>query len=290
MDKLLFTRIQEIVNPNVFCGKKVVVIGVGSGGRKWALSLAMAGVSWFVLIDPDKLSIENIIRHICGLKDLGCYKTEAVKKQILNHNPHAKVDTHNFDIMDDEEFLKTLIADASLVLAGLDSEPARHALNRIALLAKVPVIYATTFHRAFCGEVFRVIPGKGPCYACYAHFLERTGVVEQTTKAIDYNDPQMDEKLSTSPGLGMDIEIISLIAAKISLITLLEGTKYEMPSYPGNYIFWGNRPMENGLVSQYFECRFWHVPRNENCLICQPEKEEWEQSYDDIIANLVKDE
>jgi len=289
MDEL-FTRIREIVNPDVFSDKKVVVIGVGSGGGKSVLSLAMAGVSCFELVDPDKLSIENIIRHICGMKDIGRYKTEAVRDQILNHNPRAKVGTHNFDILDDLESLHTLVSDASLVIAGLDSEPGRHALNMIALSAKVTVIYAATFHRAFCGEVFRVIPGDGPCYACYTHFLERTGVVEETTRAIDYDDPEMEEKLSTSPGLGMDIEMVSLIAAKISLITLLEGTEYEMPPYPGNYIFWGNRPMKNGLVSQYFECRFWEVPCDEDDLICQPRQEECDQNYQDIIASVVTDE
>ena len=287
----LFSRTREIVNPDVFCGKKVVVVGVGSGGGKWALSLAMSGVGWFVLIDPDKLGIENIIRHICGLKDLGRYKTEAVRDKILDHNPRARVDTHNFGILDDLDFFQELISDASLVLAGLDSEPGRHALNIKALAAGVPVVYAATFHRAFCGEVFRVIPGNGPCYACYTHFLERTGVAEETTSAIDYDDPELDEKLAISPGLGMDIEMVSLIAAKVSLITLLEGTEYEMPPYPGNYIFWGNRPMENGLVSRYFECRFWEVPRNEICKVCQLEQqvsaEACEQGYDGIISHVV---
>ena len=44
MNDDLFSRTREIVNPDVFCGKKVVVVGVGSGGAKWALSLAMSGV------------------------------------------------------------------------------------------------------------------------------------------------------------------------------------------------------------------------------------------------------
>jgi len=265
----LYDRIREIVNPDAFDDKRVVAFGLGSGGSITVLELAKCGVSNFELVDPDHLDLSNIVRHVCGLRDIGRNKADAMRDEILNRNCSACVGAHAFDIMEDYQRTADLIRHADLVLAGTDNEPSKHRINLISLEAGVPVIYAAAYHRAFCGEVFRVIPGRTPCYACFAHALGRTEAVENTDRnTLRYDDPEMEHALSTSPGLGMDIAAIALIASKLALMTLLEGTRWAMPPFSGNYIFWGNRPLDNGLVTQYWERKFWQVQRNPRCLIC----------------------
>ena len=43
----------------------VLIAGCGSGGGQVALQLVMSGVRKFILVDMDKLEIENVIRHVC---------------------------------------------------------------------------------------------------------------------------------------------------------------------------------------------------------------------------------
>jgi molybdopterin/thiamine biosynthesis adenylyltransferase len=284
----LYDRIREIVNPDVLENKRVVAFGLGSGGSITVLELAKCGVGNFVLVDPDHLDLSNIVRHVCGLNDLGRNKADAMRDEILNRNCNASVRAHAFDIMEDYQRTADLMRGADLVLAGTDNEPSKHRINLISLEAGVPVIYAAAFHRAFCGEVFRVIPGQTPCYACFAHSLGRTETIENTDRSkLRYDDPEMEHALSTSPGLGMDIAAIALIASKLALMTLVEGTRWAMPPLPGNYIFWGNRPLDNGLVTQYWERKFWQIQRNPQCLICSVAGSNIEENlYEEIMTGL----
>jgi tRNA A37 threonylcarbamoyladenosine dehydratase len=43
-------------------------------------------------------SLPNVSRHICGVGDLGRYKTKAVKDALLAKNPYTKVETAEIDI------------------------------------------------------------------------------------------------------------------------------------------------------------------------------------------------
>ena len=59
----------------------------------------------FVLVDFDRLKAHNISRHVCGLADVGRFKTRAVRDAILQHNPQASVVCHEADITEDEALL-----------------------------------------------------------------------------------------------------------------------------------------------------------------------------------------
>ena len=69
----------------------VVMIGLGSLGIFSALSLARAGVSKFLLYDPDVLLVENVCRHVGDLSDVGRTKVEIVADLIRRRNPGAEV-------------------------------------------------------------------------------------------------------------------------------------------------------------------------------------------------------
>jgi hypothetical protein len=93
----VFSRLKGIFGTNVLASKVVCVIGVGSGGSTGALELAKSGVGNFILVDFDRLRAHNVSRHVCGLADVGRYKTRAVRDIILQHNPSASVQCHEAD-------------------------------------------------------------------------------------------------------------------------------------------------------------------------------------------------
>lgn len=70
---------------------KVILFGVGALGGSVALLLAKAGVGEIRIVDDDKLTPGNAMRHICGLNWIGFKKTTAVKHQINIHNPDCSV-------------------------------------------------------------------------------------------------------------------------------------------------------------------------------------------------------
>ena len=74
--------------------KKIIVIGLGGVGGFVVEALARAGVSNFLLIDGDVVSVSNLNRQIIALNStIDMPKTEAMKRRVLDINKNAKVET-----------------------------------------------------------------------------------------------------------------------------------------------------------------------------------------------------
>ncbi|MCH7606180.1 MAG: ThiF family adenylyltransferase, partial [Chloroflexi bacterium] len=102
----IFSRLKGLFDTRVLESKTVSVIGVGSGGSVVAVELAKTGVGNLILIDFDRLKTHNVARHVCGLADVGRFKTRAVRDVILQHNPAASVRCYEADITEDDELLE----------------------------------------------------------------------------------------------------------------------------------------------------------------------------------------
>jgi len=50
-----------------------------------------AGIAKFDLFDADVLEIENVIRHVCGLRYVGQRKVDALADVILDRNPPPRL-------------------------------------------------------------------------------------------------------------------------------------------------------------------------------------------------------
>jgi len=72
-------------------GVRVVIVGLGSLGGAVALALARAGIQRFVLIDPDRLSVDNICRHVGTLSEVGRFKSEVIEEMLAAINPEVEV-------------------------------------------------------------------------------------------------------------------------------------------------------------------------------------------------------
>jgi len=87
---------------------KCVVIGVGGIGNWVALNLALLGVKFIVLFDPDTLETSNLNRTIFKTSQIGKPKTESLKELILERRPDVFVQCINdyFDVEKHKDYCK----------------------------------------------------------------------------------------------------------------------------------------------------------------------------------------
>lgn len=243
----LFSRLEGLFETSVLSTKSVLIIGLGSGGSPIALELAKAGVTSFILIDHDRLEIENVVRHVCGIYDLGRFKTKAVRDLILDKNPYAQVITYEKKVT--PEFvgeLHFLIKQVDLVLCCTDNRDSRVIVNKACITEEKVCVYGGTFQRAYGGQVLRVTPGKSMCYQCFIDIMpdvatdQEISNVEQA-QALAYSD----RIVPIEPGLSNDIAPISTMVVKLAILELLKDRKTTLNSLyedlPRSWYMWLNR-------------------------------------------------
>ena len=162
---LLYSRSKGILESGLLEKRKVAIVGLGSGGSFIAVELAKAGVGHFVLVDFDRIELNNIARHVCGLSDLGRLKTNVLRDMLLNKNPFITIETHCSDINKVQEARK-ILKDCDLIIAATDNVRSRLNINSISIEYNIPTIFGKCSVRAAGGEVLRVRPNDGPCFSC----------------------------------------------------------------------------------------------------------------------------
>lgn len=226
LDHQIFSRIRGLYETEVLRTKRVLIIGLGSGGSSIALELAKAGVGNFLLVDHQHLEVPNVVRHVCGLADLARYKTKAVRDQILNKNPSAVVET--FEKECDWGWLTELhelVERSDIVFCCTDNRPSRVLVNLASVSLSKVCIYGGTFNRAYGGHVLRVIPRQSMCYQCFIDLLPEKAedqeiASEEQASLIAYDD----RDVAIEPGLANDIAPMSTMCVKLGVLEMLRGT------------------------------------------------------------------
>lgn len=244
----IFSRINGIYETSVLADKKVAIIGLGSGGSPIALELAKQGVQHFLLIDPDRLETGNIARHICGMNDLGRFKTKAVSDMIKNKNPYADIITLEKDITkmsvaEKEQYFN----DANLVICCTDGRESKLIVNRFCIEHNLTCLYGGAFRRAYGGQVLRVLPHQTMCYQCYISSMPNIAQDNEISNPrqaarVAYSDIP---DIPIEPGLSVDIAPISTFMTKLSILELLKDCEHTMQSLyedmEASLYFWFNR-------------------------------------------------
>lgn len=284
----LYSRNHGLLETSVLEGRKVGVVGLGSGGSVIAVELAKAGIGEFVLIDFDRLELGNISRHVCGTGDLGRHKTKAVRDLLYGKNPYVKVKTAEFDINQRLEESYLLLKDCELIIAATDNNRSRFNLNNIALEYRIPTIFGRALTRASGGDVLRVRPYKGPCLGCVftQDFLssrkEEVAQFRQAREDTPAYVPDEDVKATIQVGLSSDILPISNMIVKLALVELSRNTTSGIASLEedliADFYIWANRreqtyadwpKMEYGSrmpsILRWYGAKW---ERNLSCLVC----------------------
>src|SRR6202041_1177357 len=115
-------RRSGILETTVLADTSVLFIGLGTGGAHAALELAKCGVGRFALVDRDRLSAGNVVRHPGGISQVGRLKVNVVADLIHDKNPDAKVSTYPFDLtFSNQDQLRQLVAESDVVICGTDN-------------------------------------------------------------------------------------------------------------------------------------------------------------------------
>jgi proteasome lid subunit RPN8/RPN11 len=91
---------KELSNSNIQVSNlKTLFIGCGAIGSKLILHLAKSGFNNYDIVDDDKLSPHNLIRHGLLTRSVGKNKAEAIKEEIANiyysDSKNLKIEAHN---------------------------------------------------------------------------------------------------------------------------------------------------------------------------------------------------
>lgn len=102
-----------------FSSASIAVCGLGGLGSNISVALARAGIGKLHLIDFDKVDISNLHRQQYAASQLGMYKTEALKENLLSAAPYIQVKTDTVKL--DESNIVRLLRDDDIVCEAFDS-------------------------------------------------------------------------------------------------------------------------------------------------------------------------
>jgi adenylyltransferase/sulfurtransferase len=188
----------------------MLVVGAGGLGSPAAFYLASAGVARIVLVDGDEVDLTTLQRQILHTTErVGTPK--ALSGQVALAAINGDVEVRPVTARLDEDGLRPLVAEASVVLDCSDNFATRHALNRACVAHRRPLVSGAAIR--FDGQVavFDLRHPDSPCYACLfppgdgedelcavmGVFAPLTGIIGTTQAA---------EALKLAAGIGESLE------------------------------------------------------------------------------------
>lgn len=195
--------------------KRVLVVGLGSGGSQTVDALVRASMENLTVIDPDKVEAVNLSRSVYIASDVGSTKVAAIARHAASINPGVRIAgyTKALDEFTPEQ-LAELVNSVDMVVAATDDPEAQYRLNHVAYQAGKPAVFAGVYERGSAGEVVFTFPAYTACFRC-ATAGKRGG--SRGTATINYGTGT----LVAEPALGADITHVVSASAKI-IIGLLE--------------------------------------------------------------------
>jgi molybdopterin/thiamine biosynthesis adenylyltransferase len=267
-DALDFDRTKYLLNPAEFASTRITMVGLGSGGAPVCDHLTMNGIHGWDLYDPDLLDAVNLVKHPRMRKDLGRPKVEIQKEWIMDRNPHANVETFIEDVMESTSFIESL-KHSDLVLSCPDKKSVREFVSDQCVAAKVPFVTASVFRTGIGGEVFSYVPGETGCYKCL-QLYSLSNDINLSDSDLDLTNEEQNkiyglgERDYQASGLSIDIQMISLIQARMALAILLRRSTTSMARLKSNWIIFGNRPAK-GIFVSHFESSQMRLKPQELC-------------------------
>lgn len=213
----IFSRNKGILESDTMIKKKAVILGCGSVGSLVAMELARAGVSHFLLADPDIVEYHNICRHQCGIEDVGDLKINALERKLKNINPYISISKFEGIVQNiPKKLLDCFCVEGDTIFVGCaDNRAADVYANKVSVYYSSYFISIGFWERAYAGEIFYHIPRRNmPCYECA---LGSGGDISARAQANHhvYSNQENTEGLKFEPGISVDINFITTIGIKL---------------------------------------------------------------------------
>ncbi|HPM79203.1 MAG TPA: ThiF family adenylyltransferase [Candidatus Anammoximicrobium sp.] len=168
-DQLDYARQQGAAGVELLRRQHVVVVGIGSASTL-VKTFARMGMGKITAIDPDVVEFRNVTSQGYRFEDARKQrpKVEALRDECLAINPDLRFLglQEDFVSLPDGQ-LKTILADATLLVMTTDHHPAQARGNLAGLVCDVPVLFGSLYRRGRAGEIILQYPGlTRACYRC----------------------------------------------------------------------------------------------------------------------------
>jgi len=107
-------------------GKVVGIAGCGGLGSNCAIALARTGIGKLVLADFDRVETDNLNRQYFFLDQVGEYKAEALRDNILRIDPNVSVETHVVNL--EPESIITFFSSCDVIVEAFDKDDAKQMI------------------------------------------------------------------------------------------------------------------------------------------------------------------
>ena len=252
----------------------VLVVGVGSIGAEIATNLAAYGVGRLDLLDPDRLLWHNTVRHVLSDREVGRFKTDALRDTLAARWPDLDVRSHAKDVVGNADEVRVLLQEGDAVVCATDGIASRRAVSHLARRAGRDAILTSVLEDGAFGEVLRLrrAPDEG-CLLCRRAHLYGTGRMDPE-RALErgYGDGDPHRPMTA---VGSDLHLMGALAAKVTIASLLQRHGHNDQRLPGEQAVVALRPQPD------FKAPFdlnratqvqWHpaTPPRPDCVTCGP--------------------
>ena len=179
--KFLMKRVTEQDSENY--KNRILIIGCGSVGGHVICELAKAGYEDLTIVDYEKLTEENIFRHVLGMEYVNRYKCEALNTYIQKNIPEVKITTLAERIEDAIIEEDIVFEDYNLIISATGNHNLNRWVNSWILDNKieVPVVYLWNEVYGIGNHVAYIKYGNCGCYECFFDRDEETGELYDKT-------------------------------------------------------------------------------------------------------------
>lgn len=219
-----FSRTELLIGPEKFRRIKkasVMVFGVGGVGSHCIEALARTGVGKLILVDNDKVSVTNINRQsIAFHSTVGEYKTQVMKRKILDICPDTEVETHEVFVLPDNVD-SILDCRPDYIVDAIDTVTAKLALAKKAMEYNISIISSMGTGNKLHGEMFEIedISRTSVCPLCKVmrRELKKQGITHlkvlySKEKPVKTDPDKMEEDPGTRRSLPGSISFVPPIA------------------------------------------------------------------------------
>lgn len=263
--------------------KAVLLIGAGSVGGFLAENLCQCGIGTLDILDKDKLTVDNVHRHVLGFDDAmrGSYKADLLKAHLETRFPYVEIDSLNFENRSVDALLEKpeRLLNYDLVICATGNPNVDLALNdtMYKLDGKPPLVVCFNEPYGIGGHAIAVL-ADGACLRCmYSDAI--SGELVPFQGSFVEPDQSFSKTLSGCAGSFVEYSVLdsqqtAIVATRLS-IDVLNGTcqRSRLVSWLGS----DDKMRQEGFVTSelYQEQRKGNLTsvvreilRNERCTTC----------------------
>lgn len=159
----------------IVAASKILVVGAGGIGCELLKTLALTGFKDLHVVDLDTIDVSNLNRQFLFRKHhVGQGKAAVAAEAVKRFRPDIRITSEMTNVML-PQFGVTFYEQFDLVLNGLDNLEARRHVNKMCVMANVPLVESGT--AAFLGQVTVHVGSQVECFDCLPKPQQKTYAV-----------------------------------------------------------------------------------------------------------------